>query len=827
MRVDKPERRPKDDSAGEIAASRPMASVVLTNRERDVLELMTFGLTNKEISQRLGLGRRTIDTHVDHVLSKLDAPTRTRAVTEAARLGLIGSVPGSADSQPQLAGNNLPLQLTPLVGREGDVADIESLLATTRMLTLTGAGGVGKTRLAARVGFNALRSQPNGVWFVDFSPISDPVLVPSLAAKVLGLRESPRHDLSALCVKTLKECAALLIFDNCEHVIGSAAALAYAILSSCPNIKILATSRQPFGVPAEVVHRVPSLTVPEPDSGVGLSDASSFGAIELFVERAHAADSRFVLSDQNVLAVIEICRQLDGIPLALELAASRTSVMDIHALAGRLDDRFRLLTGGSRTALPRHKTLTALMDWSYDLLSPQEQKLLDRLSIFSGTFDLDAATAVCAGDGLESPELIDLVAELVNKSLVSYQTAGSHERYRLLETTRAYALEELEIAGERDRLTRRQAEYFLRRAQAADDRYGKGSSARWVAGVELDLENYRAALRWALVDGNDIPLGAGIVGSLERLWYLGGLAVEARGWFAAALERLSEHDQPAIAARLWRAKARFLQGKPMHDSAERAIALYRVVGDELGAAYALRSLAYSLLQMGKLDEGNDVINRAIAAFRDRNDDVGVASCLGLQGVSAYIQGDFTLGRRYYVKAVAACKALGDELATADVLGNFAELEFADGRPERALRLVSESLAITSGGKEMANRAIDHNNKAAYAIALGKLDEARESLREGLRWARLENNSWNIAVALQHLALIAALQGRTELAARLVGYVNERYESLGLERETTEQWAYQKLSSTLRERLTEEQLSTLGVEGVTLSEEWALEAADAI
>jgi len=263
----------------------------------------------------------------------------------------------------------------------------------------------------------------------------------------------------------------------------------------------------------------------------------------------------------------------------------------------------------------------------------------------------------------------------------------------------------------------------------------------------------------------------------------------------------------------------------MHDSAERAIALYRVVGDELGAAYALRSLAYSLLQMGKLDEGNVVINRAIAAFRDRKDDVGVASCLGLQGVSAYIQGDFALGRRYYVKAVAACKALGDELATADVLGNFAELEFADSHPERALRLVSESLAITSGGKEMANRAIDHNNKAAYAIALGKLDEARESLREGLRWARLENNSWNISVALQHLALIAALQGQVELAARLVGYVNERYESLGLQREATEEWAYQKLWSTLRERLTEEQLSALGAEGVTLSEAWALESAD--
>jgi tetratricopeptide (TPR) repeat protein len=298
------------------------------------------------------------------------------------------------------------------------------------------------------------------------------------------------------------------------------------------------------------------------------------------------------------------------------------------------------------------------------------------------------------------------------------------------------------------------------------------------------------------------------------------LAAEARDWIESALERIDEAQHPTVAARLWRAKTRFLQGQPMRESAEHALRLYRSVGDARGEAYALRFLAYSLLQMGMLEEAGEAIDRAIAAFRTGGDKVGIASCLGLQGVSAYNRGDYGAGRNYYLEAIAACKALGDELGAADVLGNLGELEFADGNAERALKAVSESLAITSRGKEMANLAIDYNNRAAYLIALRDLEAARESARLGLRWAQTEHNAWNTAVALQHLSLLAALNGSARSAAQLVGYVNSRYDELALEREATEKWAYDALMAALGEKLSGDEIAHLSAEGASWSEDRA-------
>ena len=795
---------------------------VLTQRELDVLELMGHGLTNKEISQRLDISRRTVETHIHHLLDKLGATTRTRAVVEAGRLGLLQSV-APAGSAPDAPSNNLPIQLTALIGRTDELADVEALLVNNRLVTLCGSGGVGKTRIAIRAGLDLLQQFAGGVWFLDLAPLSDPGLVTTIVGKTLGVREDLHDAVIESIGRSLASKRALLIFDNCEHVLENAAALIEQLLRRCPGVRVLATSRQSLGIAGEVVHRVPSLAVPERIDGIRAEEALSFGAIELFVDRAKASDTRFALTDENAPAVAEVCVQLDGIPLAIELAASRTNAVDVETLSRKLGDRFRLLSGGARTALPRHKTLTALIDWSYDLLSPVERRLLNRLGTFS-SFRLDAATAVCGGDGIEPDAIMDLVAALVDKSLVAVEPGARRERYHLLETTRAYVLEELSIAGERDELARRHAAYFLERAIEADDRYGSGSASTWLATIEQDIENFRTAMRWGLTARNDIAVGAAIVGHLERLWFLGGLAREARGWIALALEYLDEERYPAVAARVWRARARFMQGEPMRVSAERALALYERVGDLRGAAYALRMLAYSLLQVGDNDAANRVIERAVAAFRERGDKVGVASCLGLLGVSAYARGDLAAGRRHYIQAVAACRELGDELATADVLGNFGELEFADGHPERALRLVTESLEITSRGKEVANLAIDQNNRSAYCIALGRLAEARASADEGLRRARGERNEWNTYVALQHLALLQAMAGSAASAARVIGFVNAQYERLGLEREATEKWSYDRLLAELGSRLKAADFEELIAEGGSWSEEQAVDAA---
>jgi predicted ATPase/DNA-binding CsgD family transcriptional regulator len=806
-------------------AAKSTSTATLTKREQEILELIAFGLSNKEIAQRLGLGRRTVESHIDHVLSKLDVSSRARAVVEAGRAGLLGAVAAPETVSPhETRPNNLPFQLTALIGREQDLIDVKILLEGTRLLTLSGSGGVGKTRLALRVGVDLIGLYPDGVWFCDFSPISDPGLVVSVVAHALGVREQSGRPLSEAIISQLKRKQTLLIFDNCEHVLEASAELADEILHACPNISILATSRQALGIMGEVVHRVRSLGLPDEAAGLKANRAMRYGAVALFVDRAMAADTRFTLTNDNAPTVAEICRRVDGIPLAIELAATRVNVVSVRTLAQSLDDRFRVLTAGSRTALPRHQTLSALIDWSYDLLSQQEQLLFDRLSIFAGSFDLEAVQAVCTGSRLEDLDIPDLLIALVDKSLVVAQTGESQERYRLLESTRAYASDKLGATGRREALAHRHAEHFRDKAQAADERFGVGSTATWLANMDHDLENYRAALEWALASDNDPLLGGIIAGNLERLWALAGLSVEARRWIELALERVSETKHAAVAARLWRAKARFLQGQLMRDCTERALALYEKVSDARGAAYALRTLAYSLLQMGKVDETNEVAARAIDALRQQGDDVGVASCLSLQGLIAHYRGDHAAGRAFYTQAVAAYRALGDEAATATTLGNLAELEFSDGQPSQALQLVNEALVIRARGKERTDLTIDLNNSSAYHIALGELDEARESAQEALRWAQAEQNTWNTAVALQHLALLAALRGNARLGAQLLGYVNRQFNDLGLQRETTEQWGHKKLIAALQEQLSAADEAALGQMGATWTEDRVVEEA---
>jgi predicted ATPase/DNA-binding CsgD family transcriptional regulator len=819
-------RGPSADSVpSEAASETSRRAPSLTRREQEVLELMAFGLTNKEIALRLRLGRRTVETHINHVLGKLDVSSRTRAVVEAGRAGLIGNAPSSAPGSPlESRPNNLPFQLTMLLGREQDLMDVKILLEGTRLLTLCGSGGVGKTRLALRVGVDLIGLYPHGVWFCDFSPISDAGLVASVVAHALTVREQQGRSLEEGIVSSLRRKHALLIFDNCEHVLEASAELADEILHNCPDVRILGTSRQALGIVGEVVHRVRSLTLPEDSVGLRADRAMRYGAVALFVDRALAADTRFTLTNENAPIVADICRRVDGIPLAIELAATRVGVVNVRSLAQSLDDRFRVLTGGSRTALPRHKTLSALIDWSYDLLSVQEQTFFDRLGIFAGSFSFEATEVVCAGDRLGDREIADLLIALVDKSLVVAQTGETQEHYRLLESTRAYALEKLRRKHEHEALARRHAQYFAGESQNADSRFGAGSTATWLANMDLDLENYRTALEWSLGSAHDPNLGAIIAGHLERLWALAGLSVEARRWLDLALEKVSEREHPALTARLWRAKARFLQGQPMRDCAERALALYETVGDTRGAAYVLRMLAFSLLQMGKLDEANEVIAKAISAFREKSDDVGVASCLSLQGLNAYNRHDFETGRALYSQALAAYRTLGDEAAIASALGNLAELEFASSHADEALRLVNESLIMRSRGKETTDLAIDLNNSAAYRLALGELDEARDSAREALSLAQPEQNSWNAAVALQHLACFATLRGHPRTGAQLVGYVNKRFSDLGLQRETTEEWGYKRLTAALEKELTASDVAALAEQGSQWTEDQATREA---
>ena len=370
----------------------------------------------------------------------------------------------------RLQRNNLPAQLSSFIGREAEIIEVKQLLAETRLLTLTGAGGCGKTRLALQVAADLLAEYPDGVWLVELAPASDADLVTQLTAKALRIPEQPRRALMETLVDRLRSKRLLLVLDNCEHLLDACAKLADALLKTCFNLRILATSREAIGVAGERVWQVPPLATPGPVAKISLESLCQFEAVRLFTERAVAVQPRFALTEATGPVVAKICSRLDGIPLAIELAAARTSALSVAQIAERLQDGFRLLSHGARTALPRHQTLQATMDWSYALLTEPEQLLFQRLAVFAGGFGLEAAENVCAGDRLQSDQILDLLTGLVEKSLALVHEHHGQMRYRMLEPIRQYAQERLAQSGAAATVQGRHVQYFLRLAQQIEPR---------------------------------------------------------------------------------------------------------------------------------------------------------------------------------------------------------------------------------------------------------------------------------------------------------------------------------------------------------------------
>jgi len=623
---------------------------------------------------------------------------RPRESSDGERGRLVG-FPRGAELPPQ---NNLPLQLTSFVGREREVADLEELLAgETRLLTLTGAGGSGKTRLALAVSSRVTERFEDGVWWVELAPISEPELVPQAVARALMVTEEPDRPLVETLARDLASTEMLLVLDNCEHLIGACSYLADTLLRSCPDLKILATSRETLGIARERPWLVPVLSLPDPDHPPTLERLASYGAVSLFVERGQAATSAFELTESNAATVARLCCRLDGMPLAIELAAARMRVLSVEQITKRLEDPLGLLSSGSRIMDTRHRTLRATLEWSHELLDQTERTVLRRLSVFAEGWDLEAAEAVCSGDGIEAVEVLDLLSGLVDKSLVvSVPGAEGVLRYGMLEPVRQFATEKLEESGEAEGVRERHARYYLALAEEAElDLKEQGA---WLDRLGPEHANFRGALSWTFEPDDDeerAQLGLRLAAALAkgRFWAAHGLN-EGIGWLEKGLQRSS------AAPRSVRAKALDEGGYLMiwRGDYEKGVALLeesytisREIGDNLRIVGALFQLGNALLQLEGDDERLESLRQEAEALRQEPLDPpqAAAPLLLFLGFLWLDRGDKARMVEYLEEALVLFRQLGDLRGIGMCLTVMSQVALDEGDLERAAPMVNEAMHV--------------------------------------------------------------------------------------------------------------------------------------
>ena len=766
----------------------------------------------------------------------LDERQREEFEASAARSALPRRLGGDSPVGPWAAAviSNLPIALTSFVGRDKELAEIAALVGDHRMVTLTGAGGVGKTQTALHVAAELDHTGDHVVCFVALAAIADPSLVVATAASALGVQQVPNRPLLESVASYLKNRSLLLILDNCEHVIAQAAAVADALLTDCARVRVLATSREPLRAAGEYAYRLPSLGLPSAEAALDMSaaEARSFGVIVLFSDRASASNHRFALVDENASVVAGICRRLDGIPLAVELAAARVNLLSVKEIAEKLDDRFRLLTGGARTALPRQQTMRATIDWSYDLLAASEQRVFDRLSVFANGCTLTAASAICVSEEIAENDVLDLLSSLVDKSLVVADFEGSQPRYRLLESFREYAREQLLKGGAREVFAHRHALAYLELAETMDRVFLYEPDDVLQAQAHEELDNWRAALQWTLTDRRDVALAQRLVGELCALWQQVA-PTEGRRWLASTLELVDERTPMSILARLSYTDATIAMtlGEPEAALAasRTAITRYRVLADALGIALAEGREATALLSLDRDAEAKAVLEEALGLARSVANGWVAAWILRLFGIVASDEGDLVGARRYVEEALRYHESVGGKIDIAWAKKQLSGIEFDAGNMELALRYASGALA--------AFRTLNHSRGTADALlgvafcllSLTRYGEAETMGREALDVAREHRLDNVVDAALECLAIIPVLrpQGAERnraaytQAARILGFVDARSRARGarLKDERTLRGL-----GALREALGTDAVAELMSEGAALTEEQALDEA---
>jgi predicted ATPase/class 3 adenylate cyclase len=708
--------------------------------------------------------------------------------------------------------NNLPQQMTSFIGRARELGEAKALLEKTRLLTLLGMGGLGKTRLSLQIAADVLDQYADGVWFVDLAPIKEASLVPNIAAQVLGVREESGTPLLQTLAAHVRERELLLIIDNCEHLVSACATLANTLLQATPKIRILATSREALHIRGEQTYPVLPLRVP--DATVGVQGQLRSDAVQLFVERTRLQQPDFAISDDDAPAIVELCSRLDGIPLALELAAARMRSMSIGQINERLNDRFKLLTGGSRVAMERQQTMRALVNWSYDLLQPAEQIVLDRLSVFVGGFDLAAAEAVCGAAPLEPEDILDLVTSLVDKSLVMFEYERGGARYGLLETIREFAHEHLarqrygmletirEVAHERleqrddvAATAARHCDHYLALAKAGRTKLQGPEGGQWTRRLEVELDNLRAAIALALTGGVDPVIAVKFEVALMNFRILRGYLSEARRNIQAAL---ALPNLPDIA----RCHALYVGGAlatRQGDSAgamamlTECLALRRRLGDPRETAGTLSTLALAHLQQGDHVMARARAEEALETFRQIGDKLGEAvGLLHLGEICMHVPDD-AQARLYFEQCLVLAQSLGHQEMEGECERNLGEIELTAANLEAAQMRFTRSLEVGRAAEDRRNEAIALWCLGRTDTARGEQDAAARRLSEALVAFQALEMRTEALDCIEDCALLLHAGGRSERALRLQSAANSIRAALGLRRSPRDE---QKLQRTI-------------------------------
>ena len=752
-------------------------------------------------------------------------PQWVERLLELARQARLGELP---ETETTLNPNNLPASLTTFIGREKEQAEILQLIGTHRLVTLTGSGGVGKTRISLKVGGQVLDEYANGVWLVELAPLSDPELLPQTVASVFGIVSPSTGSHTELLIHFLRPKTALLLLDNCEHLLDASAHVADTLLKHCPRLKILATSREALGILGEIVYHMPSLGLPDIEQT--LEHLREYESVRLFEERARLAQPDFKLTMENASAVAQICSRLDGIPLAIELAAARVNMFSMAQIAARLDDRFSLLTGGSRTALPRQQTLRASIDWSWNLLSGPECTLLRRLTVFAGGWTLEAAESVCsAKGGVEPKEVLESMTQLVTKSLViANRLPGRERRFHLHETIRQYAHEKLVEAGEQENIRSQLLNYFLDLSERAEPALHGPHQMEWYTRLTDERDNLRVALEHASrsdASTADLEAGLSISAKLVDYWVASDLR-EALHWSTEFTQNPASQSFP-----LARAKALMTQGwilwsmqqfEAVRSIAEECLTLFRSYGDQIGEYDALILLGNMQHFAVGIEQRAEFARQALALARSMGDTLRQAFALFVLG---WDQRDHQQARKYLEEAIVLFRQAGDWRFLAQALGILGLAVLSNGDLESAEKFLDEAYEVNQRTNRNAmeyvltgkgilcmlrgeygqarvylQKNIDNLEKMGNRIGVlwgrarlgyvalreGSLAEAHQILVDTIENFHADGNKNGLAFALDKMASLCIVINNPEIAARLIGWSDATREEIGDPRPRIEQ-----------------------------------------